>query len=115
MQRWPVQILRQLVADQSGGEGAGVQGAAKLAPQVWNGADMILMAMGDQQRAEFDVMFFQGTEAGDRDPGVTTGRQLHGKAAIDGDPLTAGAVQVQVGTKHSGAAEGNEIRAGLVV
>ena len=80
-----------------------------------DGADVILVAMGDQQRAELDVVLFQGREAGHRDAVVTAGCGLQGQPAIDADPLSCGAVQVEIGTEHAGAAQGDEVGSGVAV
>ena len=111
----PFQVLRQLVADQPGGKGAGVQRATQLAPQVGDRTNMVLVTVGDQQRAELDVVLLQRFEQRHGDAIFPAGRGLQGKAAIDGDPLAAGPIQVQVGPEHPGTPQGDEKRAGLAV
>ena len=91
-------VLRELALQQGEGERGGIGGTVDQIPDVWDGADVVLVAVSQHQRRQPAELFREGTHvgndevhaevlrAGEHHPGVY--QQAH-RAAADGHHVHA--------------------------
>ncbi len=115
LQAWPGQARVQLGANQLRGKRAGVDRAIQRAPDVRNRADVVLVAVGDQQRRQLDIVPLQRRQARHRYAVAPAGRRVQREAAIHRNPFPARAVKIEVRPKHACATERHKPGAGLAV
>ena len=98
----------ELAAQDGGGEGGGVDRAAQLRPEPGDGADVVLVGVGDDQADQLVAAFGDVCGVGDHDVDFGVFRAAEAHAAIDGEPLAAAAVEVEVHADFARSAEGQK-------
>ena len=89
-------FLFQLFPHQFSGKGGGVNRAFQLWPQVGDGADVVLVAMGQNQPQQVLLAFFYKAQV--RENQVDAGQGFSGKAGaeIDHQPFAQETVKIEV-------------------
>ena len=101
-------LLLELAGDQAGGEGRRVERNAEIGGEIGDGADMVLMAVGQDDAEQIVAILLDEGQVGEDqlDPGI--GRVGEGHAEIDHDPLAVAAVEIDVHADLARAAEREE-------
>ena len=98
----------QLAAQHCGGERRSVDRAAQLRPQVGDGAQVILVRVGEHQADEVVAALDDETRIGQHHVDAGQGLVGEGDAEVDHQPLAAVAVEVEVHADLAGPAERQE-------
>ncbi len=101
-------FLLQLVGDQAGGEGRGVERHAEIGGHIGNRADMILMAVGEDDAEQVLAALLDELEVGQDQFDARIARIGEGHAKIDHQPFAVAAIEIDVHADLAGAAEGEE-------
>jgi hypothetical protein len=101
-------LLLQLVGDQPGGERRRVERHLEVGGKVGNGADVILMAMGQDQRDQILAALFDEFEVGKDEVDAGIIRLAKGHPAVDHQPFAVGPVEIDVHANLARAAKREE-------
>ena len=98
----------ELAGDQPGGERRREQRRLQLLGEIGQRADMILVAVGQDDPGEPLLLLLDELEVGQDQVDARIGRIGEGQAEVDHDPLAAAAVEIDVHADLARAAEGDE-------
>jgi hypothetical protein len=101
-------LLLQLAGDQPGGERRRVERHAEIVGEIRNGADMVLMAVGEDDAEQVLAPLLDEGEIGQDQFDAGIGRIGEGEAKVDHDPFALAAVEIDVHANLAGAAEREE-------
>ena len=101
-------LLLELAGDQPGGERSGVERHAEIVGEIGDGADMVLMAVGEHDAEQIGAMLLDEGEIGEDQLDPRIGRIGEGHAEIDHHPFALAAVEIDVHADLARAAEREE-------
>ncbi len=86
----------QFVANEPGGKGRGIERYAQIAGQIRDGADMVLMAMGQHDPQQIGAALYDELQI--RKHQISTGQRRIGKrhAEVAHDPFAPATIEVDV-------------------
>src|SRR5437899_172334 len=107
-------VLAQALGDECLRQRRAEDGDARLTEEIWQRADVVLVAMGQEDRAKAVALGERVGEVRDHvvDAGHLVGVREH-EAAIDGDQIVAGLDEHHVEADLAESAEGNKANRGL--
>ena len=100
--------LAQLALQHRGGERRGIDRRLEPRPQVGDGAEMVLVGVGDDDAGEILLALLDEGGIGHHDLDARHGVVAEGDAEIDHQPLAGVAVEVEVHADLARAAERDE-------
>ena len=101
-------LLLELAGDQAGGERRRVERHAEIVGEIGDGADMVLMAVGEDDAEQVVAPLLDEGEVGQDQLDARIGRVGEGHAEIDHDPFALAAVEIDVHADLARAAEREE-------
>ena len=105
----PRQSFRlELFLDQPGGEGRGVKRHLQFVGEIGNGADMILVTMGQDDADQFLLPLFDEFEIGKDQIDARIIGIRKGEAEIDHQPFAPTTIEIDVHADLARAAQGQE-------
>ena len=100
--------LAQLAAQHGGGERRRVYGTAELTPKVGYGTDMVLVRVGDHKSDKLLAPFRDERRVGHHDLDLGVLAPAEADAAVDGEPLAAASIQIEVHADLTRPTQGQE-------
>jgi hypothetical protein len=101
-------LLLELPGDQPSGEGGGVERDSEVGGEIGDGADMVLVPVGEDDPEKVLPVLLDEGEVGQDQLDTRIGRVGEGHPQIDHDPLALAAVEIDVHADLARSAEREE-------